>query len=155
MRYYLIDRIIEMEKNVRAKGIKNCSMTEDFFTEHFPQQPVMPGLLMMEGLVQLSSWLISYSTDFKKKGLLQNISVAKYWNLATPGDQLTLTTEIKNRKDGPDTEMDFKGTVKRDDQKIATAQFTLRVVDLEIYESETGARKIFSILINEIEGSRQ
>lgn len=130
-------------------------MTEDFFTEHFPQQPVMPGLLMMEGLVQLSSWLISCSTDFKKKGLLQNISVAKYWNLATPGDQLTLTTEIKNRKDDTDTEMDFKGTVKRDDRKIATAQFTLKVVDLEIYESETGARKFFSILMNEIEGSRQ
>lgn len=150
MRYYLIDRIIEIEENVGAKGIKNVSMTEDFFSEHFPQQPIMPGLLMMEGLVQLSSWLISFSTDFKKKGLLQNISVAKYWNLATPGDQLTLTTEIKPRKDDTDKEMDFKGAVKRDDQKIVTAQFTLKVVDLEIYESEADARKHYSFLINEV-----
>lgn len=152
MRYYLIDRIIEIEKNAGAKGIKNCSMTEDFFTEHFPQQPIMPGLLMMEGLVQLSSWLISFSTDFKKKGLLQNISVAKYWNLATPGDQLTLTTEIKNSKNDTDREMDFKGTVKRDEKKILTAQFTLKVVDLEEYESEADARKHYSILINEVTG---
>lgn len=147
----MIDRISEIEKNVSARGIKNVSMTEDFFTEHFPQQPIMPGLLMMEGLVQLSSWLISFSTNFKKMGLLQNISVAKYWNLATPGDQLTLITEIKNSKNDTDTGMDFKGAVNRGDQKIITAQFTLKLVDLEIYESETNARKIFSILRNEIE----
>ena len=150
MRYYLIDRISEIEKNVRARGIKNVSMTEDFFTEHFPQHPIMPGLLMMEGLVQLSSWLISFSTDFKKMGLLQNISAAKYWNLATPGDQLILTTEIKNVKN--DSEMDFKGEVSRENQKIVTTQFTLKITDLEIYESEAEARKLYAILTNTIKG---
>jgi len=123
-------------------------MTEDFFSEHFPQQPIMPGLLMTEGLVQLSSWLISFSTDFKKKGLLQNISVAKYWNLATPGDQLILTTEMRDVKIEPG--MDFKGEVRRDGQKIVTAQFTLKVVDLEIYENESDARKIYSFLRNDL-----
>lgn len=137
-----------MEKDVQAIGIKNVSMTEDFFAEHFPQQPIMPGLLMMEGLVQLSSWLISFSTEFSKKGLLQNIAVAKYWNLATPGDQLTLSTKLKAKE--ADSLMTFKGEILREGQKIVTATFGLKVVGLTDYEDEAAARKLYSILRNEI-----
>ena len=63
MRFILIDRIVHIEKEKNARGIKNLAMTEDYFEHHFPFFPVMPGVLMLEAMVELAeffTWLLKH-----------------------------------------------------------------------------------------------
>ena len=58
MRFLLLDRITSWEPGVRASGVKNIALSEDFFDDHFPLKPIMPGVLILEGMAQLSGILI-------------------------------------------------------------------------------------------------
>ena len=95
----MLDRIIEVEAGKRAVGIKNLSFNEQFFQGHFPQQPVMPGVLQMEALAQLGAWLLL--TDLGAEGQLGyfvSIKEAKFRRPVIPGDQLRLEVEILRRR---------------------------------------------------------
>ena len=61
MRFFLIDRIDKWEVGVSAQATKNVTLSEDFFDDHFPRRPVMPGVLMIEGMAQLSGLLLEAS----------------------------------------------------------------------------------------------
>ena len=65
MRYLLIDYITEWEPGTKIKGIKNVAMSEDFLEYHFPKNPIMPGVLLLEAIAQLTGWLEAASSDFK------------------------------------------------------------------------------------------
>ena len=100
MRFYLIDRIEEIKPNEYAKGIKCWSLSEDFFTEHFPGFPVVPGVLQIESMAQLMGMLIerSYETTFQSSGkpypLLSIVQKAKFREPIIPGDQCFVTTHL-------------------------------------------------------------
>ena len=78
MRFLLIDRILEYRKGESAIGSKDVTMSEDFLEDHFPRFPVMPGVLQVEAISQLASWLIFVSNDFKVKGVLSELGVVKF-----------------------------------------------------------------------------
>lgn len=132
MRFILVDKITEIENGKYAKGIKNVSMSEDYFAHHFIFFPVMPGMLMIESLVQLSSWLISYSTDFSAFGLLGSVSNSKFKHTAQPGDVLALEVKwmekIENR-------VKFKGKVISDENVCVTVQFETEIIPVHIYQN--------------------
>ena len=65
MRFFLIDKITKWEIGVEAEAIKNVALSEDFFDDHFPRRPVMPGVLMIEGMAQLSGLLLEGSLKNK------------------------------------------------------------------------------------------
>ena len=65
MRFFLIDRITKWQVGATAEAIKNIALSEDFFDDHFPRRPVMPGVLIIEGMAQLSGLLLEAS--LKKK----------------------------------------------------------------------------------------
>jgi 3-hydroxyacyl-[acyl-carrier-protein] dehydratase len=98
MRFFMLDRIIEWEPGERAKGIKNVSLSEDFFDDHFPRHPIMPGVLIIEALAQLSGLLLEATVerDYKKKvkALLTILEKVKFRNISKPGDTLILNSEI-------------------------------------------------------------
>lgn len=98
MRYYLIDKITQFEIGQRASGIKNITMSEDFLSDHFPRHPIMPGVLILEGLAQLGGILLEYSAKkkfgVKIKAILSIIEKAKFRQFVRPGDQLRLEVEI-------------------------------------------------------------
>jgi 3-hydroxyacyl-[acyl-carrier-protein] dehydratase len=58
MRFFLIDRITKWQVGITAEAIKNVALSEDFFDDHFPRRPVMPGVLIIEGMAQLSGLLL-------------------------------------------------------------------------------------------------
>lgn len=95
MRYLLIDRIIEIVPWRSAAGLKSVALAEDFFADHFPERPVMPGVLMIEALAQLSSWLIAASTDFRQGARIASIGSAKFRKFVSPGTQLRLSVTLK------------------------------------------------------------
>lgn len=98
MRFFLIDKITEWTIGTSAAGIKNVSLSEDFFNDHFPKYPIMPGVLILEALAQLSGLLLEASVEKasgrKVKALLSIIEKAKFRQIARPGDTLALSARI-------------------------------------------------------------
>ena len=94
----LIDRVLECEKMKHVIALKNVSMNEQFFTGHFPNHPVMPGVLVIEALAQASAILAYKSWDRKPddKSVVYFVGIdnARFKRPVFPGDQLILTTEL-------------------------------------------------------------
>lgn len=91
MRFFLIDRILAVEKGKAANFLKNVSHSEDYFTDHFPGSPIMPGVLILESFVQGAKLLISSSYDFSLYPELRCLRKAAFRHFVLPGDQLTIS----------------------------------------------------------------
>lgn len=93
--FLLVDTIEELEPGVRAAGRKCVSFNEPYFAGHFPGEPVMPGVLIVEALAQVGAVAILSQPDFKgKTAYFGAIQSAKFKKKVVPGDVLTLETEI-------------------------------------------------------------
>ncbi len=100
--FLLIDRVEEITANESATGIKNVTINENFFKGHFPDFPVMPGVLIVEAMAQTAACLMSYSNKSlqkRKAVFLTGIENTKFKKMTTPGDILKLKVKvISNRK---------------------------------------------------------
>jgi 3-hydroxyacyl-[acyl-carrier-protein] dehydratase len=95
MRFSLIDRIVELAPGTRITAVKNVSLAEEYLADHFPRAPVIPGVLMLEGLVQASAWLIRASEDFSHSTVtLREAKAVKYASFVEPGQVLRITAEV-------------------------------------------------------------
>lgn len=93
--FLLVDRIIEVVEGERAIGIKNVTINEPFFQGHFPDYPVMPGVLIMEALAQVGACAILMKEENKGRiGFLAGIDNARFRGQVFPGDTLTLEVNI-------------------------------------------------------------
>lgn len=99
--FLLVDRIDVLEPGVRAVGKKCVSYNEPFFTGHFPEEPVMPGVLVIEALAQVGCVIcLSLEENKGKTAYFGAINHARFRNKVIPGDVLTLEVELIKRK-GP------------------------------------------------------
>lgn len=97
--FLLIDKVIEMEEGKRAVGIKNVTINEKYFDGHFPDYPVMPGVLIVEALAQVSAIaMLSKEGNQGRLGLLAGIDHCRFKKQVRPGDQLRLEVEINRLK---------------------------------------------------------
>ncbi|WP_144512583.1 3-hydroxyacyl-ACP dehydratase FabZ [Bacillus sp. FJAT-22090] len=109
--FLLVDRILELEEGKRAVGIKNVTANEDFFNGHFPNFPVMPGVLIVEALAQVSAVvMLTKEGNQGRLGLLVGIDKCRFKQQVKPGDQLRLEIEITRLK-GPIGKGKGKATV--------------------------------------------
>src|SRR4030042_1511473 len=120
--FLLVDRIIEMEPGIRALGIKNVTINEGFFQGHFPEQPIMPGVLIIEALAQVAGVLAFCSEASEGRSVyFMSIEKAKFRRPVLPGDQLKLEVKILQRRGNV---WKFSGSAVVE-QKVATeAEFT-------------------------------
>jgi 3-hydroxyacyl-[acyl-carrier-protein] dehydratase len=95
MRWYWIDRFLEFESGRYAKAIKNVSLAEEHLHDHFPNYPVIPNSLVIEGLAQTGGLLVCEYNQFSEKVILAKIPKAEFFCEAVPGDTLTYTTTIE------------------------------------------------------------
>ena len=102
--FLLVDRVQEVEKNVRIRALKNVTINEPFFQGHFPTRPVMPGVLMLEALAQTAA-LLAFETQ--GEGVDENsvyyfvgIDGARFKRPVEPGDQLFLDVQMDRNKGG-------------------------------------------------------
>lgn len=94
--FQMIERVLELEPNVSAKGIKNVSVNEPYFVGHFPEAPIMPGVLVIESAAQLCSLVIApddAASDENKLYVLLKVKDFKFLKPVIPGD--TLTIDVK------------------------------------------------------------
>jgi len=94
MRWMWVDRFTEFESKKSAKSVKNLSLAEDHFAQHFPGYPVMPVSLMLEGLAQTGGILLGEANDFQEKVVLAKIGNARFTREALAGETLTYSTEL-------------------------------------------------------------
>jgi 3-hydroxyacyl-[acyl-carrier-protein] dehydratase len=100
----LVDRVLELEKSVRIKALKNVTINEPYFMGHFPHRPVMPGVLILEAMAQAAA-LLSFASQDVDPGddtvvYFAGIDGARFKRPVEPGDQLILEAAINRVKSG-------------------------------------------------------
>lgn len=127
--FQMIEKVIELEPNVSATGLKNVSVNEPYFMGHFPGTPIMPGVLIIESCAQLCSLVID--SDGVKEGqvyVLLKVDNFKFIKPVIPGDTLVITVK-KSKVLGPLTS--FDAIVKVDDVIYAKGSMTFTSVSKE------------------------
>jgi len=128
MRFTLIDRILELEPGVKITAVKALTMAEEYLSDHFPNFPVMPGVLMLEAMTQAGAWLIRVTEDFAHSMVvLRQANSVKYAQFLEPGQTLVVSAEIFRHSDGQ-TQLKARGMV--DGRTIVSARLVLVSYDL-------------------------
>ncbi|MCA9070258.1 MAG: beta-hydroxyacyl-ACP dehydratase [Planctomycetaceae bacterium] len=100
MRFLLVDRVTSISAGESITAVKNLSLAEEYLADHFPGFPVMPGVLMLEALVQTSAWLMRITEDFQFSTiLLKEAKALKFNNFMKPGMTLHITSKVHKRSD--------------------------------------------------------
>src|ERR671927_263687 len=94
MRWIWIDRFLEFRRGEFARAVKQWSLAEDLFAAHFPEYPVIPGTLLLEGLAQTGGILVGEANDFREKVVLAKIPWARFQREALAGEQLRYEVEV-------------------------------------------------------------
>jgi UDP-N-acetylglucosamine acyltransferase len=127
--FVLVDRVLEHDPDGRLVAVKNVTGSEEFFQGHFPGSPVMPGVLLMEGLAQAAGlWLLKDAPDPRRLEVhLVGIDDAKFRRPAVPGDQLRLEVKVLRRRRGL---CRVRGEVRSGEHRVAEANLLLQVSTL-------------------------
>jgi 3-hydroxyacyl-[acyl-carrier-protein] dehydratase len=94
MRWIWIDRFLEFHSGKSARAVKNLSLAEDYFADHFPGYPVMPAPLILEGLAQTGGILVGQANDFREKVVLAKIPRASFRREVLAGERLVYDVEL-------------------------------------------------------------
>ncbi|MBQ8671759.1 MAG: 3-hydroxyacyl-ACP dehydratase FabZ [Alphaproteobacteria bacterium] len=128
--FLLVDRLEVEEPGVKGVGLKNLTMNELFFQGHFPNNPIMPGVLQIEAMAQTAGCVVmsadeNYS-EKKRSVLFMSVDGVKFRKPVRPGDQLKMHLEkIKERRNI----FVFKGVSMVDDQVVSEAELTAMIVE--------------------------
>jgi 3-hydroxyacyl-[acyl-carrier-protein] dehydratase len=136
MRWIWIDRFVSFEPGKSATAIKNLSLAEDHFADHFPGFPVMPAPLMLEGLAQTGGILVGDANGFTKNVILAKIPKAAFRREARPGETLTYSTKLEQIGDVGGL---VSGTVHAGDELIGEAEIFFAHVGPDQLKELTGA----------------
>ena len=118
--FLLVDRIVELEPDRRIVGIKNVSVNEGFFQGHFPDKPIMPGVLICEAMAQVGAVLARCSDHPSDKVfVLTGLDKVKFKHPVEPGDQLRIELEITRRRQHY---WRLTGNVTVDGKRVAEAE---------------------------------
>lgn len=124
--FLLVDRVVGIEGTRRATGIKNVTMNEPYFQGHFPGNPIMPGVTIVEAMAQTAAVMVGTSLGLTEGNLLvyfMGIDGAKFRRKVVPGDQLRMELETTRGRPGGKV-WRFRGRATVDGELAAEADFT-------------------------------
>ena len=125
MRYLFIDKIKSIECNKSITAIKNVSLSEDVFTDHFMGYPVMPGALQIETVAQVATALLEVSSDFSFKAILSIVEKIKFRKLIRPGDQLIVKVNIITKEK---RSAQLEGEIFVNDKPVMDGRFVFSLI---------------------------
>lgn len=123
MRFNLVDRIVEVDPGRTLRAVKNLTLGEEYLADHFPSFPVMPGVLMLQALVEAGAWLLRLTDDYRHSVIvLREAKNVKYGTFMEPGKQLLITVELVEQD--ANTAL-FKGKGEVEGNTAVSAKLTL------------------------------
>jgi 3-hydroxyacyl-[acyl-carrier-protein] dehydratase len=127
--FLLIDKVVDIRADTQAVGVKNVTINEPFFSGHFPQRPVMPGVLIIESMAQTAAVLVVQTLGARAEGKLvyfMSIDNARFRKPVVPGDRLRVhVTKQRNRG----SVWKFTGEAYVDEKLVAEATFAAMLLD--------------------------
>lgn len=146
MRFNLVDRIVAAEPGRSLRAVKHLTLGEEYLADHFPTFPVMPGVLMLQALVEAGSWLLRVTDNFRHSVIaLREARNVKYGTFMEPGRRMDITVELTERDGALAT---FKGRGECEGQATVTARWTLAGYNLQ--DHDPGLREVDERLIQEL-----
>ena len=137
MRFILIDKILSVEPGKEIRTVKSVSLAEEYLADHFPTFPVLPGVLLLEGLIESASWLVRESEKFAHSMiLLEHARNVKYKSFLAPGSQIEYTVQAKAIEENVSS---FAGSGESEGERIVEAKFALRHFNLGDQDSKMAA----------------
>jgi 3-hydroxyacyl-[acyl-carrier-protein] dehydratase len=135
--FLMIDRVIDITRRERIVAIKNVTMNEPFFTGHFPNLPIMPGVLIVEAIAQAGGALLLTEVEDRADKLMvfTGIERARFRRPVVPGDQLRIEVEVKAWRVSA---VRMEGKVFVGDKRVAEATVTCQLVDRSRTRPEAG-----------------
>jgi 3-hydroxyacyl-[acyl-carrier-protein] dehydratase len=123
MRFNLVDRILEVVPGKTLRAVKNLTLGEEYLADHFPTFPVMPGVLMLQTLVEAGAWLLRLTEDFRHSTIvLREAKNVKYGTFMDPGRQMVVEVELISQEG---TTATFKGKGEVNGASTVSARLTL------------------------------
>ena len=127
--FLMIDRVVDIVPGVKATGVKNVTINEPFFAGHFPERPVMPGVLIIEAMAQTAAVFVVHTLGPKSEGKLvyfMSVDGARFRKPVEPGDCLRVeVTKMRSRGNV----WKFRGEAKVDDQLVAEATYAAMIMN--------------------------
>jgi 3-hydroxyacyl-[acyl-carrier-protein] dehydratase len=137
MRFILIDKIVRLDSGKQIKTVKNVTLAEEYLADHFPAFPVLPGVLMLEGLIESASWLVREAENFAHSMiLLEEARNVKYRSFLAPGSMVEYTVEAKAIEENISS---FTGFGESGGERIVEGRFGLRHFNLADEDSAMAA----------------
>jgi 3-hydroxyacyl-[acyl-carrier-protein] dehydratase len=138
--FLLIDRVIELERTRRIVAIKNVTINEPFFAGHFPGDPIMPGVLVVEAMAQAGCILLLHEVEDRENKLVlfRGIELAKFRRPVTPGDQIRLEVDVLSFRSRAGR---MKGKAIVDGKVACEATLTCAVVPRQSKAASTNGRE--------------
>jgi 3-hydroxyacyl-[acyl-carrier-protein] dehydratase len=128
MRFILIDKVVSLDSGKQIKAVKGLSLAEEYLADHFPAFPVLPGVLLLEGLIESASWLVREAENFAHSMiLLEQARNVKYRSFLAPGAQIEYTVETNTIEENVSS---FTGFGISGGECIVEAKFGLRHFNL-------------------------
>src|SRR5690242_15101257 len=123
MRFNLIDRIVDIRPGQSLQAVKNLTLGEEYLADHFPTFPVMPGVLMLQTLVEAGAWLLRLTDNFASSVIvLREAKGVKYGTFMEPGRHMAVSVELVERGNGLAM---FKGKGEMEGQNTVSARLVL------------------------------
>ncbi len=136
MKFALTDKVLELETGRRIVTAKNVTLAEEYLQDHFPIFPVLPGVFMVQAMVEAASWLVRISEDFAHSLItLAEVRNVKYQSFVKPGEQMRV--EVSADQIGP-TESRFKGQARVGERVVVQARLGLRHENVGDRQPELG-----------------
>lgn len=127
--FLMVDKVVDIKKDISAVGVKNVSINEPFFPGHFPRQPVMPGVLIIESMAQTAAVLVVETLEGEAAGKLvyfMTVDEGRFRKPVFPGDVLRVYVEkVRNRGNV----WRFRAEARVEDVRVAQATFSAMIMD--------------------------
>ena len=156
MRFFLLDRVTEIVPLERAVGLKAVTLTDEVLHDHFPDYPLLPGTLMVEGAAQLAGYLLEVSdlvengpSDNPPRAVLGQIEGTKFYSPVGPGDVVEYVVTIKARMPGAGRVL---WTAKCREKKIARGELTFAMKVVDSPKVQEQRRALYRLWTRELDG---